>query len=289
MLALFLISSQAAAFTPIPNPEPQPGSYGLEAIKTQPPPSEGATIAVPGEGASFTDSPITVSGTCPSDLLVQVYNNGVMVGAVMCTNGSFSLEISLFVGENELSAIVYDGLEQAGPVSNTRTVNYSNTNFVAFGELITLTSSFGRRSAPAGNQLTWPLQISGGTGPYAFSIDWGDGSVADLMSQSLAGLVNVTHTYRQAGIYTVNIKVTDVNGVSAFLQLIAVSSGQVESASVEKTPGDTSIIIRILWVPAVVSMILLWPAFWLGRRSQLVSLRNKMEKERDEYAESQSS
>jgi len=37
----------------------------------------------------------------------------------------------------------------------------------------------------------------------------------------------------------------------------------------------------VLWVPAAVSLILLPPAFWLGRRSQIVSLRNKMLKERN--------
>lgn len=275
-----------AAINQLPTPEPKPGSYGLEAVKRQPPPTVGATITTPGSGASFTTSPITVNGICPNDLLVQIYNNGVMVGSVMCRGGSFSLQVSLFAGVNELTAIVYDDLEQAGPVSNSVTVNYTDTRFTAFGALVTLTSSYGRRSAPVGTQLTWPLQLSGGAGPYAFSIDWGDGSTPELKSQALSGLVNIEHTYKKAGIYQVNIKVTDVNGVSAFLQLIAVSSGKVESTATN-TPAatPTTQTTRILWVPALVSLAMLIPAFWLGRRSQLVSLRNKMLKERDNYNE----
>jgi hypothetical protein len=279
LLALFVLVSPASALTPLPNPEPKPGSFGLEATKTQAPPTQGATITTPGNGASFNTSPVTVNGICPTDLLVQVYNNSVMVGAVMCVNGSFSVQVSLFAGTNELTAIVYDSLEQAGPVSNTVTVNYTDTNFSAFGALITLTSSYGRRSAAAGSELTWPLQLSGGTGPYAFSIDWGDGGATELKSQSLAGLVPIAHTYKRAGIYQANVKVTDVNGVSAFLQVIAVSNGKVDATPGAPNTTDAGPKTTIVWVPAAVAVVLLLPSYWLGRRSQIVSLRNKMLKE----------
>lgn len=287
-VALWLLPAvPAAAITALPTPDPQPGSYGLEATKPQPPPKKGATITTPGNGASFSSSPITVNGICPKGLLVQVYNNGVMAGSTMCKNGSFSLQISLFVGKNELTAIVYDDLGQAGPTSNTVTVNYNNAKFSAFGQLVTLTSSYGRRSAAAGSVLSWPLQLSGGTGPYAFSIDWGDGTPAELKSQALAGVVTIAHTYKTAGIYTVNIRVTDSNGASAFLQVIAVANGKVDSTSSgstepSKTSGQKP---EILWLPTVLLLILLVPTYWLGRRSQLVTIRRKMLKERESYNE----
>lgn len=283
-VALLVMSSPAAAITALPTPDPKPGSYGIEATKKKAPPTKGASITTPGNGSSFSKSPITVNGICPNGLLVQVYNNGVMVGSVMCKSGSFSLQVSLFPGTNELTAIVYDELDQPGPVSNKVTVSYKDTNFSAFGQAVTLTSSYGRRSAPAGSQLSWPLQLSGGTGPYAFSIDWGDGSKLELKSQALAGLVTITHTYAKAGIYQVNVTVTDKNGVSAFLQLVAVSSGQVDEASAAtaaNTGGNTKTTTQILWIPTLVALILLIPTYWLGRRSQLITIRNKMLKERD--------
>jgi len=284
MLFSFVFVQPASALTPIPNPDPKPGSYGLGATKAQDPPTQGATITTPGNGASFSTSPITVSGICPTDLLVEVFDNNVMVGAVVCTNGSFSLQVSLFAGVNELTAMVYDGLDQTGPVSNVVTVNYTDTNFSAFGALITLTSSYGRRSAAAGTELSWPLQLSGGQGPYAFSLDWGDGTATELKSQSLAGLVTIGHIYKKAGIYQVNIKVTDANGVSAFLQVVALSNGIVEAAAVtqEATPTTQT---KILWIPAAVALALIFPTYWLGRRSEVVSLRNKMLKEREQYSE----
>lgn len=285
LLALLIWVTPAAAINPLPNPNPKPGSFGLEATKTQAPPTQGATITTPGNNASFANSPITVSGICPNDLLVQLYNNGVMVGSVMCKGGSFSLQVSLFAGTNELSAGVYDDLEQAGPTSNIVTVQYADTRFTAFGAQMTLTSAYGRRSAQVGNTLAWPLQLSGGTGPYAFSIDWGDGSKPELKSQALSGQVMIDHVYKKAGIYQVNITVTDVNGVAAFLQIIAVSSGQVVDAP-EVAKAATTERIIILWIPAAVALLLLPLAYWTGRRSQLVSLRNKMLKDRDRYNQS---
>lgn len=288
---LFAGSQVSAQITPLPIPDPQPGGYGLEATKPQPPPTQGATITVPGNGTTFSYSPITVQGICPNDLLVQLFNNDVMVGAVMCENSSFAIEVSLFGGANELKAIVYDDLYQPGPESNVVQVNYNDSRLTAFGQSITLTSSFGRRAAAAGVQLVWPLQLSGGTGPYAFSIDWGDGSEAQLVSQSVAGALNIAHVYRNAGIYQVNVRVTDADGVSAFLQLIAVSNGEIVQGAGEDDSegGATRERVVILWVPAAVALVLMFPAYWLGRRSQLVSLRNKMLKERDNYEKSQAS
>lgn len=284
-IVMTLTSVQSSsAITALPEPDSKPGGYGLEATKTQAPPTTGATITTPGNGSSFSTSPITVTGICPTGLLVQIYNNNVMVGAIMCDSGSFSTQMSLFAGTNELKAIVYDDLYQAGPESNIVTVNYTDTNFTRFGELITLTSNYGRRSAANNTQLDWPLQLSGGTGPYAFSIDWGDGSELQLLSQSLSGVVDIAHTYKKAGIYQVNIKAADTNGVSAFLQVIAVSSGEVGVSETEPEADKVSSAKPvILWVPTLALSILLLPTYWLGRRSQLVTIRRKMLKERDRY------
>lgn len=287
LLALFVFVPHSSALTPLPTPDPQPGSYGLEATKTKAPPTRGATITTPGSGASFSTSPISVSGICPDGLLVQIYNNGVMVGAVMCERGSFSLQVSLFPGTNELSASVFDEVNQTGPKSNVVTVNFTTTSFTAFGESMTLTSSYGRRSASVNTVLGWPLQLSGGTGPYAFSIDWGDGSEPELKSQSLSGVITISHVYKRAGIYRVNVKVTDANNVSAFLQVIAVSNGKVDGSGAA-TGNDSNANAakqtqQIMWAPTAASLVLLLPAFWLGRMSQLTSIRNKMLKERDSF------
>lgn len=277
----------AHAITPIPDPNPIPNSYGLEATKKQPAPTTSATIATPNNGASFTTSPITVSGLCTTGLLVQIYDNGVLAGAVNCVNGSFSLQISLFTGDNALSATQFDDLDQPGPDGNTVTVTYNNADFSAFGALITLTSNYGRRAANPGSTLTWPLLLSGGTGPYAFSTDWGDGSKADLKSVLLAGEVDISHVYNQSGIYHVTVKVTDVNGVSAFLQLVAIANGtpSASGSASGSSKGGTTTITKVMWLPAIICLLLLLPTYWLGRRSELVTLHRKLEKDMADYKE----
>lgn len=276
-----------AAINPITTPEPKSGSYGLEATKTQPPPTTAATITTPGNGASVANGTVTVSGICSEGLLVQVYNNGVMAGSIDCKGGSFSIQVTLFRGTNELSAIVFDSLDQAGPVSNLVTINYNDVNFTAFGSLITLTSNYGRKAASPGSTLTWPLQLSGGTGPYAFSIDWGDGSPNDLKSQPLAGNVDITHVYSKSGIYRVTVKVSDVNGVSAFLQLVAISKGNVSAASEDSQDSKqaAAATTKVLWIPTAAAGLLLFPTFWLGRKSELVSLHKKLQKDVDSFKE----
>lgn len=279
-------TSSVHAITQVPIPEPKTSSYGLEATKKQPPPTTPVTISTPGSGASYGTSPITVGGICTTGLLVQVYNNGVLVGAVDCRNGSFSIQVSLFTGQNDLTAIQYDELDQASPISNTVTVTFnSGTPGSVFGAPITLTSSYGRRAANPGATLSWPLVLSGGTGPYAFSIDWGDGGSPELKSQALPGVVNIGHIYKQAGLYHVTIKVTDANGQSAFLQLVAVANGQPKVAATDTSAKETVIVNRILWIPALICLVLLLPTYWIGRRSMLVSLRRKMEKDLESFKE----
>jgi len=284
VLLIFLTvgSVASAQITPAQTENPKPRSFGMEGTINAPPPTEGARITVPSSGQTFTSSPITVSGICPTGLLVEIVNNGVMAGSTLCENGSFSLQVALFSGQNDLSARVIDDLGQEGPASNVVSVTYNTEGqFNAFGAIITLTSAYSRRAAEPGSSLTWPLQLSGGNGPYAVLVDWGDGTEPQLISQPVAGVFNISHVYENPGIYRVTIKVTDVNGATGFLQVIAVAIGAAEAkiANTNETPQQTVIRTRVLWIPALVVLLLLFPAFWLGRRHEMRALRKKLERD----------
>jgi len=205
----------------------------------------------------------------------------------MCENGSFSIQVSLYTGLNDLTAYQYDDLDQASPISNTVTVTFNNgTTGSVFSSPITLTSNYGRRAANPGATLTWPLILSGGTGPYAFSIDWGDGSQPELKSQALSGVVEISHTYKQAGLYRVTVKVTDANGQTAFLQLIAIANGTPKTVTSSTTNnGSTTVITKVLWIPMVFLFLLVPLTYWIGRRSMLVSLHRRLEKDMENYKE----
>lgn len=279
-LASVSVSAQQS-ITPLTTENPKANSYGMEGKISAPPPTQGAVITTPSGGQNFTTSPITVSGSCPRGLLVEVLDNGVMVGATYCENGSFSVLVNLFPGQNDLTARVIDDLGQVGPISNMVTVFYNNGQFVAPGAVITLTSAYSRRSADPGSNLIWPLQLSGGTGPYAFSIDWGDGSDPTLMSQATAGIININHVYKNAGIYQITIKVVDANGATGFLQLIAVANGDAQAAIVnaDEKPAKIEYRNKVIWLPALIVLFLLIPAFWLGRRHEARAMRKQLERD----------
>ena len=266
----------------VPPPQnPQSGSVGLEGTISTAPPTVGATITTPGNGATFTSVPITVNGLCPKGLLVKLFANNIFVGSVPCDTGSYSLQVDLFSGQNDLIARVYDALDQAGPDSNTVTVRFNDAQFFEFGTHVSLTSNYAKRGADPGQELDWPLILTGGTGPYAISVDWGDGSPTDLSTQTFAGIISIRHVYKSAGVYKVTVKATDSKGGEAFLQLVGVGNGKVTQGSNGNGAASLSVTkIIVLWWPAVAMLPLIFAAFWIGRRHELYTLRKQLEKTR---------
>jgi hypothetical protein len=246
------------------NPAPQSGSIGLEGTISSAPPTRGATIAVPGNGAVFTVVPITVSGLCQSGLLVKIFDNNVFVGSVLCSNGSYSLQVDLFSGQNDLVARVYDALDQAGPDSATVTVTFNDAQFLQFGSHVSLSSIYAERGAAPGSELDWPIILNGGTGPYAISVDWGDGTAADLLSVTSPGTIPIKHVYKTAGIYHVIVKATDKTGGTAFLQLVGQATGALQSNA--KANSSTRVEKSAFGWPLLAMVPLIPAAFWIGQR-----------------------
>ena len=264
------------AAAPLP-PNPQSGAYGIEGTIPGNPPTRAATITVPANGQTFTATPINVSGICQTGLLVKIFKNNVFGGAANCTSGSYSLQVDLFSGRNDLVARVYDALDQAGPNSNTVRVTFNDTK-AGIGPRITLISNYAKRGADPGQTLDWPLNISGGTPPYALSVDWGDQKAADLFTRQAPGDFTVDHIYDKAGIYNVIIKATDANGVAAFLQLVGVGNGPVGQSTDAGQAIAASLQPKkvVLWWPLLVLVGLSVVAFWLGKKHQLQIIRDRL-------------
>jgi hypothetical protein len=255
----------------------QSGPVGVEGTVAGPPPSQAATIDIPKNGQSFSSLPIVVSGLCPNNTLVEIYKNNVFAGSVNCQKGSYSLQIDLFDGRNDLVARVFDSLNQQGPDSNTVTVNFSSA-IPTPGPRIFLTTQFAKRGADPGTVLTWPITLSGGTGPYAISVDWGDKTNPDLISQPVPGNINLQHTYTQSGIYKVTVKATDANGNTAFLQLVAIANGPIkQTGALTGTSALTTQTKLLLW-PILVLFVMVLTAFFIGRRHQLETIQNRLRK-----------
>jgi hypothetical protein len=272
IMALGLIASSQVSWAA--NPGSQSGSIGLEGTISSAPPAKGATIAIPANGAVFTSTPISVSGLCPNGLLIKIFDNGVFVGSTVCSGGSYTLQVDLFSGQNGLVARDYDALDQAGPDSNTVTVTFNDAQFLQFGTQVSLSSIYAERGAPPGSELDWPVLLNGGTGPYAISVDWGDGSPSDLSSVASPGTVTLKHVYKVAGIYTVIVKVTDKNGETAFLQLVGQATGAIQS-NTKGGSNENNVVVEkdIVWWPAFAMLPLIFAAFWTGHRHGRDSIR----------------
>jgi hypothetical protein len=253
------------------------GATGIEGEIPSNPPTIAPSISVPRNGQVFSSIPVTVSGICGQDYLVEIFKNSVFAGSAVCRNGSYSIQIDLFDGQNDLIARQYNALNQVSPDSATVTVTYNN--FISSsGPRPTITSTYAKRGANPGESLSWPIILSGGTGPYALSVDWGDKSPTELISRAAPGTFNIEHTYNQSGVYNVTIKVTDSNGASAFLQVVGVSNGPIQQTSSGNTtnPNKTVTDRVIIWWPMLLLLILTIIAFWLGQKHQLATIRGRL-------------
>lgn len=282
LTAAVIIASVAIfpAFAAAPPAEnPRQGSAGLQGTVPTPPPETAATIVTPRSGASFDRNPIEVNGLCQADLLVKLFSNNVFVGSALCIGGSYSMQVDLFDGTNDLVARIFDALDQPGPDSNIVTVTYRNDQFSGTGlQPLSLSSIYARRGANPGDTLNWPITIIGGSGPYAISVDWGDGKPVSLQSESFAGSINIKHVYDTAGTYVVIVKATDKNGQTAFLQLVGQANGAVTQGNEEADSGLVATSTAVIWIPAAISIPLIISTFWLGRRYEITALRKRLEK-----------
>jgi hypothetical protein len=231
---------------------------------------------VPSNGQSFSSLPITVSGFCVNNTTVEIYKNNVFAGSTPCQNNSYRLQIDLFDGRNDLIAREFDDLNQAGPDSNTVTVNFSSP-VPSLGPRVTLTSEYSKRGANPGSILNYPVSLSGGTGPYAISVDWGDKTKTDLFTQQIPGALNLQHTYAQSGVYNIIIRATDANGNAAFLQVVGIGNGPIQKTGSNSANGIiTSEKTKIIWWPIIVLFIMMIIAFFIGRRQQLEAIRRRL-------------
>lgn len=275
LLAAFpLMAFTASAATPYTGPEA--GSIGLTGTVKGKPPTVAAQITAPPNGQHFSTSPATISGTCPKDTLVEVFKNDIFAGSTACTtSGSFTMDVDLLFGQNTLIARVYDALNQPGPDSNKVTVYYDvlpgqagAINSLDFGgpQMLLNTDAVFRGSFP-GQEMAMPVDIIGGTPPYAINIQWGDAN-NKVVSRSDNTSFGVAHTFQKAGTYQITIQGSDGNGRVAFLTVAAIINGQPDvAATATTTKTDTLSKLVVLW-PLYTSTVAILASFWLGERRE---------------------
>lgn len=275
--ALFLLTADKAYAQSGGGAEnPQRGSIGIEGLIPGDPPLRPPVINSPIDGQTITELPVTVRGTCEAGLIVEIYKNDVFAGSGVCKdNNTFSIDIDLFFGENVLYAGIRDLMGQRGPDSEKITVFYKPSvtgSDEGRGQQLLLTSPISFKGVLPGEEIVFPVQLSGGKGPYAISINWGDGN-NDVFVRSDTGEFDISHVYQRPGVYRVIVKASDSNDQVAFLQLTAVVSGEPGSGTDDERPPPRVIVKYILW-PLYVLTALLPVAYWLGVRYGKRSTQN---------------
>ncbi len=258
---------------------PQQDGVGVQGQISAPPPTQAATITSPANGAVFTSLPVTVTGFCPNGLMVKIFKNDIFSGADACQNGSYRVQIDLFSGRNDLVARVFDSLDQAGPDSNLVSVTFNdNATRPDVAARISVTSNYARRGANPGQDLVWPIVISGGSAPYAVSVDWGDGTPPDLYSVPTPGDFSIKHKFDNSGTYRTLIKVTDKNNTVGYLQLVSIANGEAKQSTTTDASASSNKQTVILWQPTVIAIPLLLSTFWLGKKYELKRIKSSLQR-----------
>ena len=258
------------------SPGPQSGSIGIKGVMPGDPPADPPTITSPNNNQRFASTPVAVKGTCPPTTLVEVYKNDIFAGSTMCGDDStYSFDIDLMYGRNELVARVYDALNQAGPDSKTTIVFYDVLPFQSSGvtgldfggaQLLLNTDAVFRGVFPD-KEMSMPITIIGGRAPYAVNVQWGDSS-HDLKPRSDNATFVVAHIYRKAGTYPVSLQATDADGRVAFITVAAVVNGQPDPVGTGTTGSTGSPNILLTLWPLYVSSVGIVASFWLGERRE---------------------
>ena len=261
-----------------PHPLPQASSISLTGSVPGKVPTVAATIATPKDQQHFSTSPVTISGTCPANTLVEIFKTNIFAGSTPCNDaGTYSIDIDMLIGKNELIAKVYNSMNEAGPDSNM-VVSYYDAlpsqagPIVPLGlsgaQLILNTDAVFRGTFP-NQDLNVPIDILGGTAPYAVNIQWGD-STNKVIPRNDNSTFSADHIYSKPGTYQISLQATDANGRVAFLTVAAIVNGQPTTASISATSQN----LQVLW-PLYVGAIAAVISFWVGEKREKRILRTR--------------
>lgn len=257
------------------SPGPESNSIGLTGVVPSAPPTIAATITSPVDQARFPTSPVAISGTCPADTLVQLFKNDIFAGSIPCSStGTYTTDIDLLIGQNTVIARVYDSLNQAGPDSNAIIIFYdalpTQSDPLApldFGgsQLLINTDSVFRGAFPE-QEFSVPINIIGGTAPYAVNVQWGDSNNKVIPRPNNLSFA-ASHAYSRPGTYQISLQATDANGRVGFLSVAAIVNGQPSPTAVTSSTTSPTIITTLLalW-PLYTAIAGIVIAFWLGER-----------------------
>lgn len=285
----------------------QADSYSVTAKVPADPLTEPATITTPSDGKHFSTSPITLNGSCPYKSYVEIYRNDVMSGVALCqVGGTFSLQLGLTPGLNQLVPHVFNITDDEGPLGPAINVFYDQPKTISSqppqdasptspgtsprpkAAVLILSAVYKYRGFLVNANASWTINIAGGTGPYAINVKWGDGSDSNYVAKA-SGDLTIEHVYSKAGIYSIKISSSDIDKSTSFLEITslivssqtALSTGTLESGGTGASlvNANPSGLLKLLW-PSYGIVLLMVFSYWLGERQELIKLTRRSSKRR---------
>lgn len=213
--------------------------------------SDPAQITSPLPTDVIGSAQVIVSGTCQvvvNGTIVVIERDGNAIGSAPCqSNGTFSMSITLMVGQNALLPREITGQGLQGPDGTSVTLTWTppapnpggEPSSGAGGGTTTSGASAGNQSGgqqsgvlqitpvndgvlnyQVGQSATLTFEIKAGETPYTLVIDWGDGSPLELVTVHSAGRLSFSHIYTKTGFHVITVKGTDNTGTESTMQIV---------------------------------------------------------------------
>lgn len=214
-------------------------------------PTVPAVIQEPTNGQTVTDRTVAIQGTCqitnPSVVIVIIRQSEVMGSTTCRTDGTFSVDITLRPGQNQLIAQSFNITSDAGPGSTMISITYdvptasqepSEQTAVEApptkpdeqpGKVLSIQSEVAFMVFGPGKPAHWKGAVEGGTPPYAMTIAWDDGSL-EMRTNLGTEALDAAHNYSKIQTYFVTVTASDTNGQSVEYHLAAVTPARAVSA-----------------------------------------------------------
>ena len=268
----------------------------ISSVIEAPPLQSAATITTPVSSAQLAALPTMVAGTCPPGSYVNLYSNKIFMGSAWCTDSAFSIQTSLFAGDNSLAIQDFNSTNQAGPTSPSVLVTYQAPDapgapeasspagqaasaapastapttpvpqpdtITTAGPPLLVTSSYHFKTFEAEKTFSWQVDLEGGTPPYQVHISWGDGQSSNLTFKT-DPLITIRHTFKKSGYFAVAVTSTDSRGKRQVMQLAALitnPSGQAGFLGTDASGGGHAGLASGLAASHAKWLRLAWPAY----------------------------
>lgn len=244
-------------------------------------PSESPVITKPASNTTVYSRDLTVVGTCPvvsPAVIITIYDNQALVGSTRCgSDGSFSVPVSLTLGQHSLVATILTITGDTGPSSQPVIVTYAlinpekekiTTSSLGFGAPVRIVPTDPFTTIHHDGSAVWRGKFVDGQKPYTVRIDWGDGiedtyTVTDEIEQTFA------HDYTKMQTSTIIVEVADVVGDTMKLYGLAITFSMHEysgfgsalhSADTSSSPFTAFIqkYIVHIYVTTLSALVFLW-------------------------------